>query len=544
MQDVPLLVSSMIAHAAAINARHEIVAREASGAMLRSNYAETERRCRRLAKGLARLGIAEGDRVASLAWNGRLHLELFHGVPGMGAVLHTLNPRFGEEQLVYIVNHAGDRLLAFDPDLLPLVERIAPRLEAVEHYVLLGGADDLPSECELPLLAYEDLLGDDDFAWPVLDERAAALLCYTSGTTGQPKGVLASNRSTVIHALAAQSACAFGLTPQDAVLLVVPMFHAYGWGLPYVAAISGAKLVLPGPAPEPATLVELIRSEAITLSMGVPTVWNGILAHLDREGGDLAPLRRALIGGSAAPPEMARRLREEFELEVVTGWGMTELNPLGSFTGSSPDMEALPAAERERLRIERAGRLLFPLQVSIRDVRGAPVPADGASPGDIWVRGPCVAERYYGGEAMLDAAGWFSTGDVGTLDPHGSIAIVDRTKDLIKSGGEWISSADLERAALSTQNVAQAAAIAASHPKWQERPLLLLVAEAGATIDLAAVESALAASLPRWQLPDAILVVDSLPLTATGKIDKKKLRALHGGYLLAHPAEAESGASA
>jgi fatty-acyl-CoA synthase len=532
MQETPLLVASVIRHAARFNARHEIISREASGALVRSDYEETERRSRRLAHGLSRLGIREGDRVATLAWNGHRHLEMFYGVPGLGAVLHTVNPRFGDDQIVYILNHAGGRLLAFDADLLPLVERIAPRLETIAHFVLLGA--DLP-EAALPLIGYEDLLADADFAWPELDERAGALLCYTSGTTGHPKGVLASHRSTVIHTLAAQSACAFALTPQETVLLSVPLFHAFGWGLPYVAAIAGAKLVLPGPAPDSETLVRLIRDEGASFAMGVPTVWTGILDHLSATAGNLAPLRRALIGGSVVPAGIARRLREEQGVEVVTGWGMTELNPLGSFTGSTPAMEALPDGEHEAFRVGRAGRVLYPLEVSLRDVRGAEIAADGSTPGDVWVRGPCVTAGYFGGEGgeLLDAEGWFPTGDVGTLDPHGAIAIVDRSKDLIKSGGEWISSADLERAALTVPGVAMAAAIAVAHPKWQERPLLLLVAEPGTEVDPEMVHAALGAAVPRWQLPDDILMVASLPLTATGKIDKKALRLDHADHLTA-----------
>jgi fatty-acyl-CoA synthase len=529
MQDAPLLITGIVRHAATINGPHAVVSREPSGALIRTDYARTEARARRLARGLARLGIREGDRVASLAWNGHRHLELFYGVPGLGAVLHTVNPRFGDDQIVYILNHAADRVLAFDPDLLPLVERIASRLETVEHFVLLDGE---PPVSRLPILAYEQLLADDDFEWPVLDERAAALLCYTSGTTGHPKGVLTSHRSTVIHALAAQSANAFALTPQESVLLVVPMFHAYGWGLPYVAAIAGAKLVLPGHQSDSATLVALIGQEHATLAMGVPTVWTGILDHLAQTGGGLAPLRRALVGGSAVPPVVARRLRDEHGVAVVTGWGMTELSPLGSFTGSSPAMDGLLAEAREGLRASRAGRLLYPLEVDIRDIRGNSVPADGETPGDVWVRGPCVASAYFGEEPgdRLDAHGWFPTGDIGTLDEHGSIAIVDRSKDLIKSGGEWISSVELERVALTVPGVAQAAAIAVPHPKWQERPLLLLVADSGAAIDFVAVQAALAAALPRWQLPDVMREIDALPLTATGKVDKKALRQTHAGH--------------
>ncbi|MCM8729806.1 long-chain-fatty-acid--CoA ligase [Hephaestia sp. GCM10023244] len=542
MQEEPLLIAGMVRHAARISARHEIVSREPSGALERTTYARVEVRARRLAHGLARLGISEGDRVASLASNSYRHLELFYGVPGSGAVLHTVNPRFGDDQIVYILNHAADRVLAFDPDLRVLVERIAPRLETVEHFVVLG---DLPIESSLPLIGYEALLADEDYEWPDLDERAAALLCYTSGTTGHPKGVLTSHRSTVIHALAAQSACAFALTPQECVLLIVPMYHAFGWGIPYVAALAGAKLLLPGPSPDAAAHVRLIAAERATLAMGVPTVWTDILDHLAAAHGSLRPLRRALIGGSAMPARIAQRLRDDHGVMAVTGWGMTELSPLGSFSGTTPALDALPEAERERLSAARAGRLLYPLEVSVRGEGGGEVVADGETPGEIWVRGPCVAAGYYGDEggAVRDAAGWLPTGDVGTIDAHGAIAIVDRSKDLIKSGGEWISSAAIERAALMVPGVSQAAAIAVAHSRWQERPLLLVVAQPGATIDRAAFAVAFDTALPRWQHPDDILIVEALPQTATGKIDKKALRRAHDrrDAMPAHGAGGEEG---
>ncbi len=532
MQDRPLLIPSLLRHAAAVSPHHEIVSLAPGPSAQRLDFMTIEERSRALAQALVRFGIGEGDRVASLAWNTHRHLELFYGVPGCGAVLHTVNPRYSDEQIAYIVNHAGDRVLFFDPDLAPLVARLAPRLETVEHYVMLGTSAER-SDAGLDLTAYEDLLGDGDFTWPSLDERAAALLCYTSGTTGHPKGVLTSHRSNVIHALAAQSACAFGLTPLDSVLLIVPMFHAYGWGIPYVAALSGAKLVLPGPTPTPATCVRLIGAEAVSLAMGVPTVWNGILDHLDAVGGTLRPLKRALVGGSAVPPGLARRLTAAHGLELVTGWGMTELSPLGSFTGLTPAIAGLDEHERESVMAARAGRLLYPLEARIVGPDGRELPWNGHDFGDVQVRGPCVASAYFGQEATeADAHGWFPTGDIGTIDCHGTIAITDRSKDLIKSGGEWISSADIERAAASVASVETAAAIAVEHPKWQERPLLLLVPRRGKSVDLGAVRAALASALPSWQQPDDILIVDAIPLTATGKIDKKQLRAIYGAHLV------------
>ncbi|HEX5775055.1 MAG TPA: AMP-binding protein, partial [Caulobacteraceae bacterium] len=454
------------------------------------------------------------------------------------AVLHTLNPRLWEEQLVYIVGHAEDRVLFFDPDLLELVTKLAPRLPSVQHYVLMGSPEDLHAKAPFPLIAYEDLLADDDYTWPEFDERAASILCYTSGTTGMPKGVLCSHRSTVIHALYAQSAVALGLTPFETVLLVVPMFHAYGWSLPYVSAISGAKLVLPGAAPDAATIVDMIHGEGATLAMGVPTVWTGVFENLDATGRDLGPLKRAVIGGSAVPPAMSRRLREQYGVEPVTGWGMTELSPLGSFTSAAPGMD-------QAALYGRAGRMLYPVEIKVVGPDGARLPHDGISAGDIWVRGPCVAAGYFKGEGgdVLDADGWFPTGDIGTLDEYGSIAITDRFKDLIKSGGEWISSTDLEKAATECPGVAQAAAIAVPHPKWQERPLLLIVASPGAPVTREAVLETMGATLARWQLPDDVLVVDELPLTATGKIDKKALRARYQDHLTAEMKQREDAAA-
>lgn len=532
MQDRPLLIPSLLTHAARFSPTREVVSKGPNG-LSRHGFRDSERRARMWANALRRLGIQPGDRVASLAWNGHRHFELFYAVPGFGAILHTLNPRLWAEQLVYIINHAQDRVLCFDPDLIGLVEQLAPQLGSIQHFIVLADRDEMPTSSDLDLLCAEDLLTDEDLVWPSFDERTAAVLCYTSGTTGMPKGVLCSHRSTVLHALYAQSGVAFGLTPADSVLLVVPMFHAYGWSLPYVCAIAGAKLVLPGPAPTAQTIVDLIHDEAVTLSTGVPTVWTGIFEELDRTKRDLGPLKRGLVGGSAMPPAMQRRLRD-YGVEPVTGWGMTELSPLGSFTSATPEIEALEAEERNRALYGSAGRVLYPLEVKI-------VLADGAVAGpcvsgNIWVRGPCVASGYFRGEggSLLDADGWFPTGDVGMIDEHGAIAITDRSKDLIKSGGEWISSADIEKAASECPGVAQAAAIAARHPKWQERPLLLIVPSRNVMPTHEAILHALHTRLAKWQLPDDIVFVEELPVTATGKIDKKLLRDRFGDHLINH----------
>lgn len=538
MQDRPLLIASLLTHAARFSPSREIVSRSAAGAR-RYGYRDGDVRARKWAKGLQRLGVRPGDRIASLAWNTHRHFELFYAVPGLGAILHTLNPRLWTEQLVYIVNHAEDSVLCFDPDLLELVEQLAPQLQSVRHFIVLADRDEMPNTSALDLLCAEDILGDDDFVWPSFDERTASVLCYTSGTTGMPKGVLCSHRSTVLHALYAQSGVAFGLTPTDCVLLVVPMFHAYGWSLPYVCAIAGAKLVLPGAAPTAQTIVDMIHAEAVTLSSGVPTVWTGVFDELERSKRDLGPLKRGLVGGSAMPPAMRRRLRD-YGVEPVTGWGMTELSPLGSFTSSTPEIEALDDGARDQALYGSAGRVLYPLEIKVMLADGAE--AGPGVAGDIWVRGPCVASGYFRGEggALLDADGWFPTGDVGLIDEYGAIAITDRSKDLIKSGGEWISSADIEKAATECPGVAQAAAVAARHPKWQERPLLLVVPSRNVMPTREAILHALQARLAKWQLPDDVLFVDELPVTATGKIDKKVLRNRFGDHLINSKASEET----
>lgn len=535
MQDRPLSISALLRHAAAFNGSREIVT-AGYGPVRRYGFAELERRARALAAALGKWGLKPGDRAATLAWNSDRHLELFYAVTGMGAVLHTVNPRLWEEQIVYIVNHAEDRILFFDVDLVDVVRRLADRLPTVEKYVALCGPEDTAAIGDFSADCYAEFAyPHTDFDWPEFDELAASILCYTSGTTGMPKGVLGSHRSVVLHALYAQSAVAFGLTPFDSVLLVVPMFHAYGWSLPFVCAIAGAKLVLPGPAPQPRAIVDLMHAEGATLSTGVPTVWSGVFDHLDESGRTLGPLKRALIGGSAIPNAMSDRLRNRHGVEVVTGWGMTELSPLGSFTCRTPEIESLPRPARDAALYSRAGRILFPVEAKIVGSDGAPMPRDGSSSGELWVRGPCVASGYFreDGGPILDVDGWFPTGDIATIDVDGSISITDRRKDLIKSGGEWISSTDLEAAASRCSGVAQTAAIAARHPKWQERPILLVVAQAGVKLARDSILAEMAKTLARWQMPDDVVFVEALPLTATGKIDKKTLRERYKHHLFA-----------
>jgi len=533
MQDRPLMISSILRHGATFNGHREIVT-SAYGETRRYGFAALEQRARAAAAMLQRLGIRHGDRVATLAWNTDRHLELFYAIPGMGAVLHTVNPRLWEEQLVYIINHAEDRILFFDRDLLDLVVRIAPQLTSVERYIMLSEPEALPASAPLPLSSYEEHIATADFEWPEFDERCASILCYTSGTTGMPKGVLGSHRSIVLHTLFAQSALAFGLTPFESVLLVVPMFHAYGWSLPFICAITGAKLVLPGPAPQPKAIVELIHAEQTTLCTGVPTVWTGLFDHLDQTGASFGPLKRALIGGSAVPPAMSDRLRNRHSVEVITGWGMTEMSPLGSFTSSTPEIEALPKPQRDAALYGRAGRILYPVEIKLVDSEGRRQPFDGQSAGQIWVRGPTIVSGYFRGEGgdILDKDGWFPTGDIATISADGSVSITDRHKDLIKSGGEWIASTDLEAAATHCAGVAQAAAIAAPHPKWQERPLVIVVPQAGAAVTKDAVLEVMRERLARWQLPDDVIITDALPLTATGKIDKKTLRERYKTHLM------------
>jgi fatty-acyl-CoA synthase len=537
MMDRPLLVSGLIQYAARFHGEAEIVSRTLEGGLHRYGYAELEPRAKRLAKALRRLGIAEGDRVATLAWNGYRHLELYFAVSGMGAVCHTINPRLFHDQLHYIVNHAEDRIVFLDVTFLPLVEGLAADLQPVRHYVVMTDRAHMPRTSLAGVLCYEELLTaeDADYAWPELDENAASSLCYTSGTTGNPKGSLYSHRSTVLHAFGSCMADASAISMYDRVCPVVPMFHANAWGVPYAAAMSGAALVLPGAQLDGRSLYELFEAERVTISLGVPTVWFGLLKHLDDNGLRLSTLARTLIGGSAVPLAMIEAFESRYGVEVLQGWGMTELSPIGTIGTLKPALASLPAAERHR-RKTKQGRGIFGVELKIVDAEGRSLPQDGAAMGELLVRGPWVIAAYYKDEAAsraaLDADGWFRTGDVVTIDPEGYIQVVDRRKDVIKSGGEWISSIDVENAAIGHPDIAEAAVIGLPHPRWGERPLLVVAPREGRRPDKADILAYLGERLAKWQLPDDVVFVAEIPHTATGKIRKTRLREIYHGQVL------------
>ncbi len=531
MQDWPLLTWRLLDHAARNHPAREIVSLAVEGGTHRTTWAAVAERSHRLASALAALGIAPGDRVATLAWNTWRHVECLYGILGMGGVAHTINPRLFDDQLVYIANHAADRVLLFDTTFLPVVERIAPRLTTVVHYVVLTDRAHLPTS-PLDLLCYETLLagGDPAFAWLGLPESAAAGLCYTSGTTGNPKGVLYSHRSTVLHALAATGADVLALGAATRVLPVAPMFHVNAWSIPYAAAAAGSTLVLNGPHFDAASLHRLIVDEGVDFALGVPTVWLGLLQYLDATGGDLGKLTRVNIGGSAVP----RSMIEAFAARGVTVshlWGMTEMSPIGTIGPPTPEVAALPEAEQTTMRTKQ-GRALFGVEMKIVDDAGTELPRDGVAFGWLLVRGPWIVDTYFRADApAVDGDGWFDTGDVATIDTFGYLGIVDRAKDVIKSGGEWISSIDLENTAVGCPGIHEAAVIGVPHPKWDERPLLIVVARPGAAVTKADVLAHLAPRIARWWTPDDVVFVDELPHTATGKLLKTALRERFRGHL-------------
>ena len=524
MSERPLLISAILGHAATYHRDTEIVSRTVEGAIHRYTYAEAERRSKRLARALLRLGIKPGERIGTLAWNTFRHFELYYGISGIGAVCHTINPRLFDDQIVYIVNHASDRLLFVDTTFLPLVERLAPQFPKDCRFVLLSEA-----ETSLPIVGrYDDLIADqsEEFDWPEFDERTAASLCYTSGTTGNPKGALYSHRSTVLHALGASLPDAIPLSARDTVCPVVPLFHACGWAAAYTAPMNGTKLVLPGPRLDGPSLYELFETEGVTVSLGVPTVWLAFEGYLSATGKRCSSLRRVLSGGSAVPPSLIEAF-ERRGIQMVHAWGMTEMSPLGTVAALKAKHLRLEAGAQTPIKAKQ-GRPVFGVELKILDEAGLPQPHDGKSMGELLVRGPWIVSGYFddaeASAAAIEADGWFHTGDVATIDPDGYMQITDRRKDVIKSGGEWISSIDLENAAVAHDDVAEAAVIAVPHPRWGERPLLIVAPATGRKPDRDGLIALLARDFPRWMLPDDVVVVPELPHTATGKLMKTRLR--------------------
>jgi len=529
MMDTPLLVISLLEFAARHHGATEIVSRAVEGPIHRYSYRDAYGRTGRLAGVLEEFGITRGDRVATLAWNTYRHLELYYAIPGIGAVCHTVNPRLHPDQIAYILNHAEDRLVFADLDFVPLLERLAPSLKTVEAYVVMTDAAHMPASRLPNLLCYEALIEGrpERREWPRLDERTASALCYTSGTTGRPKGVLYSHRSTVLQALALGHRDGVGYGNGDAVMPVVPMFHANAWGLPFACPIGGAKLVLPGAKHDPESLYELLADEGVTVTSGVPTVWAGLLDYLRRTGKRLPALRALNVGGSAVPRAMVEAFEKELGIPVLHGWGMTELSPTGTNNMPTERVKALPEAERYGYKLKQ-GRARFGVELKIVDEEGRDLPQDGKTAGELVARGPWVASGYYKDEAASSTAwnkdGWFHTGDIATIDPEGYIQIVDRKKDLIKSGGEWISSIDLENAAAGHPAVAEAAVIARPDPIWGERPVLVLRRAGGAALAAEEVREFLRDKVAKWALPDEIVFLEELPHTATGKVAKRELR--------------------
>jgi acyl-CoA synthetase (AMP-forming)/AMP-acid ligase II len=528
MQDRPLLISTLIEHAARYHPTAEIVSRTCEGPIIRMTYADLAVRAAKLAKALLRLGIKPGDRVATLAWNTHRHMELYFAVSGIGAVLHTVNPRLFPTQIDYIINHAEDRILFFDIPFAGLLAGLKEKLSKVENLVAMTDGANLPAE-PVGCIAYEELIlaESDDFEWPLFDERTASSLCYTSGTTGNPKGVLYSHRSTILHSFAACASDGLKLSSADSVLLVVPLFHVNAWGVPYAAAMCGAKLVLPGPSLDGKSLFQLATQETCNFSLGVPTVWLGFFKYIDETPGlDLSELKleRVVIGGSAAPRAIIERFRKQFGVFVVHAWGMTETSPLASIGNLLPTHKHLSADEQIDVQTLQ-GRAIYGVELKIADDDGRELPQDGSVAGHLFVRGPWVAAGYFKGESVsLEADEWFPTGDVAKIHADGYIQITDRSKDVIKSGGEWISSIDLENAALAHPDVEEAAVVGVPHPKWQERPLLIVVRKAGVAPSREDILAFLADRVAKWQLPDDVAFVDELPHTATGKLQKSRLR--------------------
>lgn len=531
MMTMPLLISSLIQHAARHSGDTEIVSKRCEGDMHRYTWRDAERRSRQLAQALGRLGLSPGDRVATLAWNGYRHLELYYGSSGSGLVCHTINPRLFPEQIVWIAQDANDKVLCFDLGFLPLVEKLSAQLPGIRHYVLMSDRAHMPAASSIPnLLCYEDLVEAEDgnYRWPEFDENTASSICYTSGTTGHPKGAVYSHRSSVLHAYGSALPDAMDCSSKDVILPVVPMFHVNAWGLPYSSAIVGAKLVFPGPHLDGKSLYELFETEGVTFSAGVPTVWLGLLTYVKSNGLKFSSFKRTVIGGSACPPAMLATLMDDFGVEVIHAWGMTELSPLGTLSKLTSKQLALPAEQQRRI-LEKQGKVIYGIDMAVINDEGQALPWDAQSSGNLVVRGHWVISSYFGEPrsplVTVDGQpGWFPTGDVATIDADGFMQITDRSKDVIKSGGEWISSIDLENIAMAHPAVHEAAAIACAHPKWDERPLLVVVKKPDAQVTREELLAFFEGRIAKWQIPDDVAFVADIPHTATGKIQKLRLR--------------------
>ena len=539
MQNQPMLISSLIEFAERHHTDGEIVSRRVEGDLHRYTYKDLAVRARQVANALDGLKIGFSERVATLAWNGYRHMELYFGVSGSGRVLHTLNPRLHPDQVVWIANHAEDQVLCFDASFLPIVQAVHARCTTIKHYVMLCDADKLPQDTGIPnLISYEAWIGkqSSDYTWPVFDENLASSMCYTSGTTGNPKAALYSHRSTVLHAYAAALPDVMNLSARDSVLPVVPMFHVNAWGIPYSAALTGCKLVFPGPALDGKSVYELLESEKVTFAAGVPTVWQMLLGHMQSNDLRFSTLKRTVIGGSACPPAMINAFNDVYGVDVLHAWGMTEMSPLGTLCTLKNKHLLLSKEEQMKIRLKQ-GRAIYGMDMKIIDEAGRELPHDGKAFGDLLVKGPWIVAEYFkqSEEAspkspLID--GWFPTGDVATIDPDGYMQITDRSKDVIKSGGEWISSIDIENIAVAHPAVAMAACIGVYHPKWDERPIIAVVKKLGSDVSREALIAFYEGKTAKWQIPDDVVFVDAIPLGATGKMLKNKLRETLKDYKL------------
>jgi acyl-CoA synthetase (AMP-forming)/AMP-acid ligase II len=526
MQDYPLLTHTILDHGALNHGERELVTRSVEGPIRRCTLAELRSRALRVAKALEREGVKLGDRVATMAWNTERHVETWYGVMGLGAICHTLNPRLFAEQLDYIINHAEDDIVFVDLTFVPVLEALKQRLGTVRKYVVLTDGAHMPNTSLPNAVAYEDWIAevDDDFSWKHFDENTAAALCYTSGTTGNPKGVLYSHRSNVLHALMANQPDVFGLRSEDSLLAIVPMFHANAWALAFSVPAAGAKMVMPGAGMDGASIYELLDSERVTATAAVPTVWLGLLQYLEQTGKKLPYLKRVVVGGAACPPMMIRKFELDYDVELIHGWGMTEMSPIGT-TGNMKHATSILDREAQLKLKEKQGRTPYLVEMKVVDDDGKEIPRDGKSAGHLLVKGPCVSKGYYRLEdSVLTADGWFDTGDIANIDELGFMQITDRDKDVIKSGGEWISSIDVENAAVGCPGVAEAAVIGLPHPKWTERPLLIIKRDDGSAVDADEVLAYLDGKIAKWWMPNDVVFVDEIPHTATGKIQKMELR--------------------